>query len=65
VRHGQPGPPILGRVRLAIQLWQRLGLRLADLDAMPWPEADQIVTVIEVICREEDAQARRSMSGGR
>lgn len=63
LRQGQPGPPLLQRFRLAAELWRRLGMRLADLDSLPWREADALVTIIELACREEAAAQHQSQGG--
>jgi hypothetical protein len=57
---GTAGPESLGTFSLEAQLWQRLGLHLADLEGRPWREVEDYFTYIELIVREEQAQARRA-----
>lgn len=64
IRHGNPGPPVLQRFRLATELWRRLGMRLADLESLPWREADAIVTILELAVREEAAQNQQQGGPG-
>lgn len=53
---GGAGPPSLADFAMEAQLWQRLGLRPADLDAMPWKQAMEYCTYIELICQHEERQ---------
>jgi hypothetical protein len=49
------------------QLWQRLGIHLADLETRPWREVEEYLLYIELIVSEEQAQqaaARRSRGAG-
>lgn len=62
---GSAGPPSLGRFSLEHQLWTRLGLRREDLARRPWREVEEYITYIELIVREEQAQARRGSAHGR
>lgn len=56
---GGVGPPSLADFAMEVQLWQRLGLRPADLDAMPWKQAMEYCTYIELICQYEARERDR------
>lgn len=42
------------------QFWKRLGLRKADLDAMPWKQVQHYTTYIELLLRKEAAENRKT-----
>lgn len=56
---GGVGPPSLADFAMEAQLWRRLGLRPADLDAMPWKQAMEYCTYIELICQHEARERER------
>lgn len=60
---GTSGPSSLGTFALEAQLWQRLGLHLADLDARPWREVEDYLLYLQLIDREEQAQRARAGAG--
>lgn len=60
---GTPGPPSLGSFVLEQQLWQRLGRHVEDFHDRPWREFEDYLLYIQLIVREEQAQARRSSGG--
>lgn len=60
IRMGTPGPPSLGTFWLRQQFWKRLGLRLEDLDGLPWREVEDYILYIQLICREEEAKNRQA-----
>lgn len=60
---GTAGPPSLASFSLEQQLWQRLGLHARDLEDRPWREVEDYLLFIQLIVREEQAQARRSAGG--
>jgi hypothetical protein len=62
---GSQGPPSLSMFCLEAELWKRLGLHLSDLESRPWREVEDYFTYLELITREEQAQARRSSHGAR
>jgi hypothetical protein len=53
---GGEGPASLADFAMETQLWTRLGLRPADIDAMPWKQALEYTTYIELICQHEQQQ---------
>jgi hypothetical protein len=53
------GPESLSDFAMEQQFWQRLGLRPNDIDAMPWKQALEYSTYIELICQEEAMQHNR------
>lgn len=53
---GGVGPRSLSDFAMEVQFWQRLGLRPADIDAMPWKQAVEYSTYIELICQHEERQ---------
>lgn len=62
---GTEGPPSLATFSLEQQLWQRLGRHVEDFDARPWREFDDYLLYIQLIARQEQAQARRSHGAAR
>jgi hypothetical protein len=54
---GGEGPASLADFATEAQFWQRLGLRPADIDAMPWKQALEYTTYIELICQHEQTQS--------
>lgn len=56
---GGEGPESLSDFAMETQFWQKLGLRPADIDAMPWKQAVEYSTYIELICQHEEAERRR------
>lgn len=52
------GPPTLGTFRLRTQLWQRLGMKLEEFQALPWREAEEYIFYLQLIIQEEEAQQR-------
>lgn len=55
-------PPTLVTFWLRQQLWKRAGLKLEDLDSLPWREVEDYILYIQLICREEEAQQRKAKS---
>ena len=39
------------------ELWQQLGMHPEDLDLMPWREAEEFITYLELSKRQEQAPA--------
>jgi hypothetical protein len=56
---GGQGPASLADFAMEVQFWQRLGLRPADVDALPWKQAVEYSTYIELICQHEETQNNR------
>jgi hypothetical protein len=57
---GTQGPPTLGTFNLRQQLWQRLGMKLDELQELPWREAEDYVLYIQLISREEEARSKQA-----
>ena len=60
IRMGTPGPPVLGRFLLRRMFWKELGMREADVLALPAQEIDDYVLIFQMIQREEQNRNRRS-----
>ncbi len=59
VRMGTVGPPALSRFLLRQEFWQRLGMRPDDIEALPQQEFVDYCSIIQVMRREEQAQAKK------
>lgn len=57
---GTQGPPTLGTFNLRQQLWQRLGMKLDELQSLPWREAEDYILYIQLITREEEARNKQA-----
>jgi hypothetical protein len=53
---GGVGPASLADFAMEMQFWQRLGLRPQDIDQLPWKQAIEYSTYIELICQHEQQQ---------
>lgn len=60
---GVAGPPSLGEFNLRAELWKRLGMKLEEFERLPWRTAEEYITYLQVIIREENEQARRNQRG--
>lgn len=56
---GTQGPPSLHEFWLRKELWSQLGMRLEDFYALPWRTAEEYITYMQMIAREENEQRRR------
>ena len=66
LKEGKGGPPVLGRFWLREGLWQRLGLRpdhVESLDDLPWQEADDYLTIMNLDAQIKAAEADSKRPG--
>lgn len=56
---GGEGTESLSDFAMEAQFWDRLGLRPKDIDEMPWKQAVEYATYIELICQHEKAERDR------
>lgn len=59
IRQGKARTPSLVQFARREKFWTRLGLRLEDLERMPYKEVEDYETIIELMAREEKAEANR------
>jgi len=62
---GVAGPPSLGEFNLRAELWKRLGMKLEEFEQLPWKTAEEYLTYLQVLIREENEQNRRNSGGSR
>lgn len=63
IRSGSGGPPVLGRFSLEQQIYKRLGQTWDQFKQRPYQEVQDYLLIIQLICREEEAQNRRRSRG--
>ncbi len=56
---GTPGPEVLHDFLVEREFWQQLGLTREALRDRPWREVEDYALIIQMIRREEAAQANR------
>lgn len=44
---------------MEVQFWERLGLRPADLDEMPWRKVQEYSTYIELLLQKEEMDRKK------
>lgn len=59
IRMGTQGPPSLHEFWLRKELKAQLGMSLDEFQALPWRTAEEYVTYLQLIAREENEQRRR------
>lgn len=63
IRLGTAGPASLGEFNLRAELWKRLGMKLEEFEQLPWKTAEDYLTFLKLIIREENEQNRRNRGG--
>lgn len=61
---GGVGPASLSDFAMEVQFWERLGLRAKDVDELPWKQAVEYATYIELICKREQQLRESNASPG-
>ena len=59
IRQGKARTPALVQFAQREAFWTRFGLRLDDLDRMPHKLVEDYEKIMELMAREEEAQAKR------
>lgn len=59
IKMGTQGPPSLHEFWLRKELHSQLGMTLEEFQALPWRTAEEYITYLQLITREENEQRRR------
>lgn len=62
LRQGRSRNPIIVQAWTRMKLWDLYGLRLEDLNSMPWQEGQDLITIAEAVTREQVAAQRNQES---
>lgn len=63
IRTGNGGPRVLSDFALEHEIYKRLGQTWDQFVERPWKQVEDYILIIQMICREEDAQNRRRNRG--
>lgn len=63
IRTGNGGPPVLSEFALEYEIHKRLGQTWDQFVERPWKQVEDYLLIIQMICREEEAQNRRRNRG--